>query len=131
MKIQFRSILGLLFGLCCLGNVANADYVLVTEVFTGRIQAFDVNTKAETTFATVDSGSFLSGLAFNAANNTVYASALQGNRIYRFNATTGQQLGFIETAAPGGITVGPDGNVYVLTDSSDGKLLRVEPIERS
>lgn len=26
---------------------------------------------------------------------------------------------------------GPDGNVYVLTDSSDGKLLRVEPIERS
>ncbi|MBL8890226.1 MAG: hypothetical protein JNL67_09615 [Planctomycetaceae bacterium] len=93
---------------------ASADVVVVSEFFGGRIQAFDVNTKVETTLATIAGNPGLSGLAYHQASNTLYASALNHGGIYRLNGQTGAVLGFHALGiGVAGIAVNASGNVYV------------------
>ena len=81
---------------------------------------FDESTKAQTTLATVAGNPGLSGLAYNASSNTLYASALNHGGVYRFNAQTGSLLGFsLLNIGPGGLAVAANGNVYVTDFTSN------------
>jgi hypothetical protein len=88
--------------------------IVVSEYFSGRIQAFDPTTKVQRTLATVAGNPGLSGLAYHAPTNVLYASALNHGGVYRLDATTGATLGFSMLGiGPGGLAVAANGQVYV------------------
>ena len=94
---------------------AQAEFIAVTEFFTGRVELFDAQTKSESTLATIAGNPGLAGIAYNAANNRLYVSALNHGGVYMLNAQTGMTLGFqtLGGGGPGGLAVGSNGNVYV------------------
>lgn len=105
-------VLSLAMGLFLASDV-DAE-IVVSEYFSGRIQAFDSTTKAERTLATVVGNPGLSGLAYHAPTNVLYATALNHGGVYRFDAATGATLGFSMLGiGPGGLAVAPNGQVYV------------------
>ncbi|TWU35312.1 NHL repeat protein [Novipirellula aureliae] len=118
-----RFLIGLLF--VALLNTSSQAAILTTGYFSGTVEKFDEVTGAQTTFATFQPFTDgLSGIAYNPLNNRVYVSASNSGRIYMLNAQTGQDLGTFEVgvngtsplggpAGPGGVAVGPTGNVYV------------------
>jgi hypothetical protein len=90
------------------------------EFFSGRISQFDEQTKARTTFATIAGNPGLSGIAYNATSNRLYVSALNQGGVYTLDAQTGANLGFsLLGIGPGGLTVAPNGNVYVTDFTSN------------
>lgn len=97
----------------------NAD-VVATGFFSGTIERFDATTGAQSTLATIASPTDpfpgLSGLAYDATSNVIYASGRISNKIYRVDAATGSVLGFQQLAsdsAPAGLALDGAGNLYV------------------
>jgi DNA-binding beta-propeller fold protein YncE len=112
-------------GACMPATVAQGD-VIATGFFSGTIERFDPQTKAQSTFATIASASDpfpgLSGVAYNPLNHRVYASARISNGIYTVDASTGTILGFQSLAAnsaPAGLAVDPAGNLYVANNGGN------------
>ncbi len=88
--------------------------IFATGFFSGNIQRFDDLTNAQSTFASIAGNPGLSGIAYSAANNRLYVSALNHGGVYMLDATTGGMLGFsLLGIGPGGLSVADNGNVYV------------------
>lgn len=87
--------------------------IFATGFFSGNIQRFD-SSNSQSTFATIAGNPGLSGIAYSAANNRLYVSALNHGGVYTLDATTGGLLGFSFLGiGPGGLAVADNGNVYV------------------
>jgi len=98
---------------------ANAD-ILATGFFSGTIERFDQETGAQSTFADLKTSPAdfpgLSGIAFDASLNRVYASARIGGGVYSLDAITGSVLGFQSfdpANQPAGVAVDAASNIYV------------------
>lgn len=94
--------------------------IFVTGFFTGNIERFDEDTKAQSIFATIPGNPGLSGIAYNPTNHRVYVSALNLGGVYILDASDGSVLSFeVLGFGPGGLAVSAAGEVYVTDFTSN------------
>lgn len=112
---------------------ARAEYVLAARYFTAGIDIYDPTTNSVRPFITippgVDAFPGLTGLAYSATLNRLYATANASQRIYSFNAESGVLLGYQQLSgsfAPAGIVLDPAGDIYV-ADNGGSTVRRFTP----
>jgi hypothetical protein len=112
---------------------ARAEYVLAARYFTAGIDIYDPTTDSVRPFITIQPGvdAFpgLTGLAYSATLNRLYATANASGRIYSFNAESGALIGYQQLSgsfAPAGITLDPASDIYV-TDNGGSTVQRFTP----
>lgn len=112
---------------------ARAEYVLAARYFTAGIDIYDPTTDSVRPFITIQPGvdAFpgLTGLAYSATLNRLYATANASRRIYSFNAESGALIGYQQLSgsfAPAGIALDPAGDIYV-ADNGGSTVQRFTP----
>lgn len=115
--------------------------VLVSGYTDGSIGRYNETSGSSQGFLVAPGGSLVTPAGMALANdNTLYVTGQFADGIYKFNALTGAPLGFLPlpaTTQPGGIKLGPDGNLYVTTKSSlgnppgSGSVIRMDPVSGS
>lgn len=124
--------LAFLFGTSC-DVSARADYILAARYFTAGIDIYDPTTDSVRPFITiqpsVDPFPGLTGLAYSASLNRLYATANASRRIYSFNGESGALIGYQQLSgsfAPAGIALDPAGDIYV-ADNAGSAVQRFTP----
>jgi DNA-binding beta-propeller fold protein YncE len=109
-----------------LASKAAPAAIVATGFFSGTIERFDPVTGAQSTLATIASGTDpfpgLAGITYHAPTNTLYAAARVSNRVYRVNASSGAILGFTQLAtgsSPASVVVDNLGNLYVANNGGN------------
>lgn len=112
---------------------ASAEFILAARYFTAGIDIYDPVTNSTRNFITIPQGTDafpgLTGLAYSASFNRLYATANNSQRIYAFDATSGGLIGFHQLSglfAPAGITLDPSGDLYV-ADNQGATVARFTP----
>ncbi len=123
-----KSVFGLLFAMLAVAGLgvssASADLLVVTELFTGRLQAYTTPGAAPTQFAQLNTRAdspfaLLSGIHFHAASNRLYVSELDrggtsNGRVHIVDATTRAILGEQDfTFGVAGVAVSASGDIYL------------------
>ena len=100
--------------------------IIASGFFSGTLEQFDPTTGVQSTFATVASATDpfpgISGLAWHANSNRIYATTRISQRVYSIDATSGSVLGFHQlagNASPAGIAVDSQGNIYVANNGGN------------
>lgn len=115
-------------------GTAAADLLVVTELFTGRLQAYTTPGAAPTQFAQLNTRAdspfaLLSGIHFHAASNRLYVSELDrggtsNGRVHIVDATTRAILGEQDfTFGVAGVAVSASGDIY-LSDAGSNLVRR-------
>lgn len=129
-----KAVLSFLLALLAVAGVgvstAAANLLVVSELFTGRLQAYTTPGAAPTQFAQLSTRAdspfaLLSGIHFHAASNRLYVSELDrggtsNGRVHVLDATTRailQEVDFDFGVA--GVTVGGNGDIYLSDAGSD------------
>lgn len=123
-----------LFAVASLGNrAARAEFILATRYFTAGIDIYDRVNDSTRSFITIpqaiDPFPGLTGLAYSASLNRLYATANSSQRIYSFNAASGAYIGYHQFSgafSPAGITADPSGDLYV-ADNQGSTIRRFTP----
>lgn len=123
-----KSVFGLLFVMLAVAGLgvssASADLLVVTELFTGRLQAYTTPGAAPTQFAQLNTRAdspfaLLSGIHFHAASNRLYVSELDrggtsNGRVHIVDATTRAIIGEQNfDFGVAGVTVSASGDIYL------------------
>lgn len=114
-------------------RAARGEYILAARYFTAGIDIYDRTTDSMRNFITIpqstDPFPGLTGLAYSASLNRLYATANASQRIYAFNAESGAMIGYQQLGgsfAPAGIVIDPAGDIYV-SDNGGSTIQRFTP----